>query len=107
MLIGYALSGEPTLKVYYERLQSFAPAFMALFGRCGLPHRATLSRFLAALDESFVEALRGVFLHDALARLGSEVSAGRAVGSAGYPMDGLRSRCHPTGGTTTRSASRA
>jgi hypothetical protein len=51
MLIGYAISGEPTLKAYYERLQPFAPAFMALFGRHQLPHRATLSRFLAALDE--------------------------------------------------------
>src|SRR2546423_5507361 len=70
MLIGYALSGEPTLKAYYERLHPFAPEFMALFGRSQLPHRATLSRFLAALDEPFVEALRTVFLHDALARLG-------------------------------------
>src|SRR6266536_5849523 len=43
MLIGYALSGEPTLKAYYERLQPFALAFMALFGSSGLPHRATLS----------------------------------------------------------------
>ena len=76
MLIGYAISGEPTLKAYYERLQPFAPEFMALFGRSGLPHRATLSRFLAALDEPFVEALRTAFLHDALARLGPEVDVG-------------------------------
>ncbi len=76
MLIGYAVSGEPTLKAYYERLQPFAPAFMGLFGRSGLPHRATLSRFLAALDEPFVEALRKVFLHDALARLGPEADVG-------------------------------
>jgi hypothetical protein len=76
MLMGYAISGEPTLKAYYERLQPFAPAFMALFGRSGLPHRATLSRFLAALDEPFVEALRSVFLHDALARLGPEADVG-------------------------------
>ncbi|HAT45439.1 MAG TPA: hypothetical protein DCS90_10090, partial [Ktedonobacter sp.] len=76
MLIGYAVSGEPTLKAYYERLHPFAPAFMALFGRSHLPHRATLSRFLAALDEPFVEALRTVFLHDALARLGPGVDVG-------------------------------
>ncbi len=76
MLIGYAISGEPTLKAYYERLQPFAPEYMALFGRSGLPHRATLSRFLAALDEPFVEALRTAFLHDALARLGPEVDVG-------------------------------
>jgi len=76
MLIGYAISGEPTLKAYYERVQPFAPAFMALFGRSELPHRATLSRFLAALDEPFVEALRSVFLQDALARLGPEADVG-------------------------------
>src|SRR5260370_19899126 len=49
---------------------------MGLFGRSQLPHRATLSRFLAALDEPFVEALRSVFLHDALARLGPEADVG-------------------------------
>jgi hypothetical protein len=76
MLIGYAISGEPTLKAYDERLQPFAPEFMASFGRSGLPHRATLSRFLAALDEPFVEALRSVFLHDVLTRLGSEANVG-------------------------------
>ncbi len=104
MLIGYAISGEPTLKAYYERLQPFAPEFMALFGRSGLPHRATLSRFLAALDEPFVEALRSVFLHDAFTRLGPEVSAGRAVGSAGHSMGGLRCRWDQAGGPTTCSA---
>jgi hypothetical protein len=41
MLMGYAISGEPTLKAYYERLRPFAPAFLALFGRSQLPHRAT------------------------------------------------------------------
>ncbi len=107
MLIGYALSGEPTLKAYYERLLPFASAFMALFGRSGLPHRATLSRFLAALDEPFVEALRSVFLHDALVRLGPEASAGRAMGSTGHPMDGLRCRWDQAGGATTSPASGA
>jgi hypothetical protein len=76
MLMGYAISGEPTLQAYYERLQPFATAFMGLFGRSGLPHRATRSRFLAALDEPSVEALRTVFLHDALARLGPEANVG-------------------------------
>src|SRR5712692_3910358 len=32
VLMGYAISGEPTLAAYYERLQPFATAFMALFG---------------------------------------------------------------------------
>src|SRR5713226_7055384 len=62
VLMGYAISGEPTLAAYYERLQPFATPFMALFGRKQLPHRSTLSRFLAAVDETCVEALRSVSL---------------------------------------------
>ena len=61
VLMGYAISGEPTLAAYYERLLPFATPFMALFGRSQLPARSTLSRFLAALDQASVEALRGVF----------------------------------------------
>ena len=68
VLLGYLLSNEPTLKALYERLQPFAEPFMALFGRNQLPHRSTLSRFLAALDQSTVEALRTLFQEDLLAR---------------------------------------
>jgi hypothetical protein len=68
VLIGYALSGEPTLRAFYERLCPFAHPFMALFGRETLPHRATLSRFLAALDRPSVEALRQLFQEDLVAR---------------------------------------
>src|SRR5262245_39714824 len=50
LLFGYALSGERTLQAFFERLTPFAPAFMALFGRHHLPHRSSLSRFLAAVD---------------------------------------------------------
>jgi len=68
VLFGYAISGERTLEAFYERLQPFAPAFMALFGRQGLPSRSTLSRFLASLTQSPVAALRTLFLEDLLAR---------------------------------------
>ena len=68
VLIGYAVSGEPTLVAFYERLAPFASPFMALFGRSQLPHRSTLSRFLAALDQPAVEALRTLFQKDLLAR---------------------------------------
>src|SRR5579885_2612759 len=64
VLLGYAISGEPTLQAFYERIQPFAPAFMALFGRNRLPARSTLSRFLAALNQAPVEALRELFLED-------------------------------------------
>src|SRR5438132_12781773 len=68
VLIGYAVSAEPSLLAFYERLQPFASAFMALFGRKSLPHRATLSRYLAALDQPTIEALRSLFLDDLVLR---------------------------------------
>jgi hypothetical protein len=47
VLFGYAISGERTLEAFYQHVQPFATAFMALFGRERLPARSTLSRFLA------------------------------------------------------------
>jgi hypothetical protein len=94
-LIGYAISGEPTLAAYYERLRPYASPFMALFGRTQLPHRSTLSRFLAALDEASVEALRSVFLQDALARPGPAEGVGGLWDRQGqrwvvFDLDGTR-----------------
>src|SRR5256885_11922942 len=68
MLIGYAVSGEPTLRAFCERVQPFASAFMALFGRSDFPTLPTLSRYLAVLDQPCVEALCTLFLEDLLAR---------------------------------------
>lgn len=68
VLFGYAMSGERTLQDFYEVVQPFASAFMALFGRTRLPVASTLSRFLAALPADPVEALRTLFLEDLLAR---------------------------------------
>jgi len=69
VLFGYAISKERTLEAFYERLQPFAIPFMALFERDQLPSRSALSRFLAALTEAPVEALRTLFLDDVLERL--------------------------------------
>ncbi len=68
VLLGYAISGEQTLEGFYERIDPWADPFMALFGRDRLPARATLSRFLASLDQAAVESLRTLFLKDLLAR---------------------------------------
>src|ERR1700694_1275221 len=68
VLLGYALSGERTLDAYYARLAPFADVFMALFERDRLPDRSTLSRFLSALDQTAVEALRTQFQEDLVAR---------------------------------------
>lgn len=94
VLIGYAVSGEPTLLAFYERLVPFAEPFMALFGRNQVPHRSTLSRFLAALDQPTVEALRMLFQKDLLARSPFS-SPGGLVGRCGaqwlvVDVDGTR-----------------
>src|SRR5258706_10110749 len=61
LLIGYAISGERTLSDFFERLVPFGTAFMALFGRNCLPHRSSLSRFLADVDRPCLEAFRTLF----------------------------------------------
>jgi hypothetical protein len=61
LLIGYAISGERTLADFFERLEPFEAAFMALFGRRCLPHRSSLSRFLADVDRPCLEAFRALF----------------------------------------------
>jgi hypothetical protein len=80
VLFGYAISGERTLEEFYERLQPFAVPFMALFERDRLPSRSALSRFLAALCEAPVEALRTLFLDDLLSRPLSAASNEKQIG---------------------------
>jgi hypothetical protein len=96
VVLGYAISGEPTLEAFYKRLQPFGSAFMALFGRKALPHRSTLSRFLAAFDQGSVEALRELFIEALLARpLDSEQPGGLWDRRGNYwlvfDVDGTRS----------------
>ena len=96
VLFGYAISGERTLEVFYERLQPFAIPFMALFDRDQLPARATLSRFLAQLSEAPVEALRTLFLDDLESRpLTHDRQTGKLVDRTGggwvvFDIDGTR-----------------
>jgi hypothetical protein len=96
VLFGYAISGERTLQVFYERIEPFAVPFMALFGRDQLPARSTLSRFLAALTEAPVEALRALVLDDLLARpLSPDKQTGGLLDRAGniwmvFDIDGTR-----------------
>ncbi len=99
VLFGYAISGERTLEAFYARLQPFAGPFMALFDRDRLPTRSTLARFLAALTEVPVEALRTLFLDDLLSRPllnnSNEKQTGGLVDRAGnawmvFDIDGTR-----------------
>jgi hypothetical protein len=95
-LQGYAISGERTLEAFYEGLQPFAIPFMALVDRDQLPTRSTLSRFLAALTEAPVEALRTLFLDDLESRpLSADKQTGGLVDRAGngwvvIDLDGTR-----------------
>src|SRR6266567_705507 len=61
LLLGYAISGERTLADFFERVEPFETAFMALFGRRCLPHRSSLSRFLADVDRPCLQAFRRLF----------------------------------------------
>ncbi len=96
VLFGYAISGERTLEEFYQQLQPFAIPFMALFGRDQLPSRSALSRFLAALTEAPVEALRTLFLDELLGRpLTPDKQTGSLLDRAGtswivFDIDGTR-----------------
>ena len=96
VLFGYAISGERTLEVFYERLLPLAQPFMALFERENLPSRSALSRFLASLSWTATETLRTLFLADLLARpLDKERHTGALVDRAGnervvFDIDGTR-----------------
>ena len=76
VLIGYAISGERTLSDFIERLVPFGTAFMALFGRNCLPHRSSLSRFLADVDRPCLEAFRTLFEQSSFAEGWSNDSIG-------------------------------
>jgi hypothetical protein len=61
VLIGYGVSGMPTLESFFARTKPFGEVFMGLFGRNQLPSHAALSRFLAAMTPECVQSLRAVF----------------------------------------------
>jgi hypothetical protein len=95
ILFGYALSSEPTLEAFFDRLKPFAGPFMALFGRNQLPHRSTLSRFLADVDGACLAALRQQFDHDLCAHGFSGDLLGGLVDHSGhhlliFDVDGTR-----------------
>ena len=99
VLIGYAVSGEPTLKAFYERLWPFASTFMALFGRNALPvipPSAVFSRLLIARCRSPPASLSrgsGGTIH-------VRFSTRWGVGSSGKALVSGRYRWNQTGSTT-------
>lgn len=99
LLVGYAVSGERTLAEFFERLAPFAEAFMALFGRSTLPHRSSLSRFLAAVDGPCLEAFRALFQQEAF-------TDGWTVEQIGGLWDRQGRRCMVFDVDATRQAAR-
>ncbi len=96
VLVGYAISGERTLETFYQAVQPWEEALMALFDRAKLPSRSALARFLASVSFEATEALRALFLTDLLARpLDKERHIGQLVDRAGnahmvIDLDGTR-----------------
>jgi len=68
LLLGSAISGERTLSEFFASLAPFQTAFMALFGRRDLPHRSSLSRFLATVNRPCLEAFRTLFQQQSFTR---------------------------------------
>ena len=100
VLVVTYLKKQGVLTKLYEQVRfarkRFAVPFMALFERDRLPSRSALSRFLAALTEEPIEALRMLFLDDLLARpLTPNKQTGGLVDRAGktwivFDIDGTR-----------------
>lgn len=106
VFLGYTVSAEPTLLAFYDRLLPFASAFMALFGRRTLPHRSTISRFLAALDQPCIEASRLLFLEDLVVRTSQTFPTGGLWDRLGHhwlviDVDGTKQAVRP--GAAARS----
>ena len=89
LLIGYAISGERRLPDFFERVEPFEAAFMALFGRRCLPHRSSLSRFLADVDRPCLEAFRTLFEQQTFAEGWTAETIGGIFASPGAPLSGL------------------
>ena len=89
LLIGYAISGERTLADFFERVEPFESAYMALFGRRCLPHRSSLSRFLADVDRPCLEAFRALFEQQTFADGWTSETIGGIFASPGAPLSGL------------------
>src|SRR5437667_6229668 len=95
VLFGYAVSGERTLEAFYEQINPWASTFMALFGRDRLPARATLSRFLASLDQAAVESLRTLLSPRSASSPSEQRGAhGWVMGSTRKPVGRLRRGWH-------------
>ncbi len=61
LLLAYAVSCEPNLKVFFEHLKPVEQTLMSVWDRKKTPHRSALSRFLRDVSSLPVEQLRDLF----------------------------------------------
>ncbi len=95
VLLTYAISGERTLAALFTALTPCATALAALWQRARLPSRAALSRFLAAVPASALEALRALLFRDLCAHGLAAGRTGGLIDRAGnrqlvFDVDGTR-----------------
>jgi hypothetical protein len=113
LLFGYAISGERTLQIFFDRLQPFAEPFMAFFEREMLPHRSTLSQFLAAIDSPCLEAFRTLFATSSFLWGWTRATIGGLWDRSGQRyvvfdiVCGLRYRWHSLGRPPTQTSPRS
>jgi hypothetical protein len=93
--LGYASSGERTLKDFYARMEGFEPALCALWGRNAVPSRSALSRFHAAVTPDSLESLRALLFEDLLSRGIAEPQFGGLLDRVGqrhvfFDIDGTK-----------------
>ena len=107
VLLGYAISGERTLKTFSERVQPFATAFMHGAVRTG---RLASSLDALPLSRGARPDHRRGAAHALSERCagsspGARGAAGGIVGSTGNALSGLRCRWHATSRSPTSPAS--
>ncbi|MCP3145001.1 hypothetical protein LXT23_47520, partial [Pyxidicoccus sp. QH1ED-7-1] len=95
VLLAYTVSGERTLAALFTAMTPCAAALAALWQRERLPSRAALSRFLAAVPASALEALRAMLFHDLCAHGLTANRTGGLIDRAGhrqlvFDIDGTR-----------------
>ncbi len=64
LLLAYSVSGEKTLADFFSALKPVQHLLMAVWNRNKTPVASTLSRFLAAIEDSSLEQLRNLFETD-------------------------------------------
>ena len=83
LLLAYAVSGLPTLKLFFEQLESVKSVLMAIWQRQNCPAASTLSRFLRDVGSTALEQLRALFESDLLEHGVRQTQSGGLIDRSG------------------------